>query len=45
MPRQNGNHFADIFICLFLNENVLFTIKISLKFVARGLFDNKPTLV
>ena len=33
-PRQNGRHFAeDIFKCIFLNENILIPIKISLKFV------------
>ena len=33
-PRQNGRHFADvIFKCIFLNENLLISIKISLKFV------------
>ena len=32
-PGQNGHPFADdIFICIFLNENVLILIKISLKF-------------
>ena len=36
-PRQNGHHFADdIFKCIFLNENVLIAIKISLKFVPKG---------
>ena len=32
--RQNGRHFADdILICIFFNENVWISIKISLKFV------------
>ena len=32
--RQDGKHFADnIFKCIFLNENVLISIKISLSFV------------
>ena len=36
-PRQNGRHFPDdIFKCLFLNENVWISIKISLKFVPEG---------
>ena len=36
-PKQNGHHFADdIFKYIFLNENVLISIKISLKFVPRG---------
>ena len=33
-PRQNGRHFADdIFKCIFLNENIWISLKISLKFV------------
>ena len=33
-PRKNDRHFADdIFKCLFFNENVWISIKISLKFV------------
>ena len=33
-PRQNGRHFPDdIFKCIFLNENVRVSIKISLKIV------------
>ena len=40
-PRQNGRHFADdIFKCIFLNENVLISIKISLKFVPKGQINN-----
>ena len=36
-PRQNGRHFADdILKCIFLNENVLNSIKISLKFIPKG---------
>ena len=35
-PRQNGRHFLDdIFKCIFLNENVQISNKISLKFVLR----------
>ena len=35
-PRQNGCHFPDdIFKCIFLNENVILSIRISLKFVLR----------
>ena len=41
-PRQNGRHFAD---CIFMNENVWFPIKISLKFVPKGLIKNIPELV
>ena len=45
-PRQNGRHFPDdILKCIFLNENVLISIKISLKFVPKGQIDNIPSLV
>ena len=45
-PRQNGRHFPDaIFKCIFLNANVLISIKISLKFVPKGQISNIPTLV
>ena len=45
-PRQNGRHFPDnIFICIFLNEIVWISIKISLKFVPRGQMNNIPALV
>ena len=45
-PRQNGRHFPDnIFQCIFLNENVQISIKISLKFVAKGPVTIIPTLV
>ena len=45
-PRQNGRHFADdIFKCIFLNENVWISIKISLKFVPKGRINNIPSLV
>ena len=45
-PRQNGRHFPDdIFKCIFFNENVLFSIKISLKFVPKGQINNIPALV
>ena len=45
-PRQNGCHFpGDIFIWIFLNENVWISIKISLKFVPRGPISNIPALV
>ena len=40
-PRQNGRHFPDdIFECIFLNENVFISIKISLKFVPKGQINN-----
>ena len=36
-PRQNGRRFTDdTFKCIFLNENVRISIKISLKFVPKG---------
>ena len=45
-PRQNGRHFADdIFKCIFLNENVRISIKISLKFVLKDPINNIPALV
>ena len=45
-PRQNGRHFADdIFNSIFLNKNVWTPIKISLKFVPKGLINNIPALV
>ena len=45
-PRQNGRHFADdIFKCIFLTENVIISITISLKFVPMGSINNIPTLV
>ena len=43
---QNGCHFPDdIFKCIFLNENVWISIKISLKFVPNGTLDNIPSFV
>ena len=45
-PRQNGRHSADdIFKRIFLNENIRISIKISLKFVSKGLIKNIPALV
>ena len=45
-PRQNGRHFPDdIFKCIFLNDNVWISIKISLKFVPKGPINNIPPLV
>ena len=47
-PRQNGCHFADgIFKCIFLNENVWISLKISMKSVpgVRITGSNIPTLV
>ena len=45
-PRQDGRHFPDdIFKSIFLNKNVLISIKISLKFVPRCPINNIPALV
>ena len=45
-PRQNRRHFPDdIFKWIFLNENVWISIKISLKFVPKGLISNIPALI
>ena len=44
--RQNGRHFPDgILKCIFLNENVWITIRISLTFVPEGPINNIPTFV
>ena len=40
-PRQNVSHFADdIFKRIFVNENVIISIKFSLKFVPKGPINN-----
>ena len=45
-PRQNGRHFADdIFKCIFLNENVWISLKISLNFVPKVRINNIPAFV
>ena len=45
-PRLNGLLFADhTFKRSFLNENIIISIKISLKFVPKGLINNIPALV
>ena len=45
-PKQNGRLFADnTFKRIFLNENNRISIKISLKFVPKGLISNTPALV
>ena len=44
--RQHGRHFTDdTFKCIFLNENVIISIKISLKFVPKDPITNIPALV
>ena len=43
---KSRRHFADdVFKRIFLNENVLISIKISLKFVPKGPINNMPALV
>ena len=45
-PRQNGRHFPDnIFKCIFLNENVWISLKISLKFIPKVRANKIPPLV
>ena len=45
-PRQNGRYFADdIFTCIFLNEDIWISLKISLKFVPEVRINNIPALV
>ena len=45
-PRHNGRYFPDdIFICIFLNENVWISIKISLTYVPWGRMNDIPALV
>ena len=45
-PRQDGRRFADdTFKCIFLDENVRISIKISLKFVPKGPINNIPALI
>ena len=44
--RRNKRHFAgDIFKCIFLNENDLILIKITLKFIPKGRINNIPALL
>ena len=44
-PRQDGCHFPDdIFRCIFLNENVWISLKISLKFIPQVSMNNIPAL-
>ena len=43
---RSRRHFADdSFKCIFLNDNVLISIKISLKFIPMGPINNIPVLV
>ena len=44
-PRQSGSHFPDgFFKCIFLNENVWISLKISLKFVPKVPINYIPAL-
>ena len=44
-PKRNGRHFPDDTMKLiFLNKNILISIKMSLKFFPRGLTNNIPSL-
>ena len=46
IPRQNGHHFADdISRFIFLNGNIFISIKISQKFIPKGVINNIPALV
>ena len=46
LPEQNARHFEkDIFKCIFLNENIWISIKISLKFVPKGSINHISALV
>ena len=45
-PIQNSRHFPDdSFKCIFLNENIGISIKISLKFAPKGPMNNIASLV
>ena len=45
-PRQDGHHFLDdILKCIFFNENIKISIKISLNCVHNGPISNIPALV
>ena len=45
-PGQNGRYFTDdTYKCIFLNENALISLKISLKFVPKVRINNIPALV
>ena len=46
LPRDNlAGKFADIFRCIFCEENVWISIKIPLRFVPKGPIDSKLALV
>ena len=43
--RQNGQHFADVFKGITLNENMWISFNVSLNFVPKGQIKNIPALV
>ena len=45
MTRRKRHHFANIFTCIFLNEKVLISIQIPLKFIPKCPINNIPALV
>ena len=45
-PRQDGSHFPDDLVkCIFFDENVWISIKISLRFVPKCPINNIPALI
>ena len=45
-PRQDGRHFpGEVLKCIFLNENVYISLKISMKFVPQVWINDIPALV
>ena len=45
-PGQNGRHFADdLFVGIFVYEKFCILVKISLKFVPKGLINNNLALL
>ena len=45
-PKKDGHHFPDdIFKCIFLNDNLPVSIKISLKFAPKGPINIIPALI
>ena len=45
LDKMTANMSDDIFKCIFMNEKLCISIRISLKFVPRGPIDNRPALV
>ena len=42
---QNGCHFTEVLKCIFLNENLWISLRISLKFIPKVPINNIPALV